>query len=196
MIRPARRTDASEMVVLIDSAGYGIPLWVWAGMRTDEASVLEVGRKRAMRQEGGFSYRNAFIAEQNGIVQGMLVGYRLDDPYDAGDLDAVPEVFRPAVELESLAPGSWYVNVVAVHGEYRGQGVGAQLLAHAEDVARTAGARQMSIIFESGNQGSARLYQRLGYAEKARRPRVPYPGDYTGSKEWLLLVKDLGGAAS
>ena len=88
MIRPASKTDASEMVVLIDSAGYGAPLWVWAGMRTDEPSVLEVGRKRAMREEGGFSYRNAFIAEANGIVQGMLVGYRLDDPYDAGDLDA------------------------------------------------------------------------------------------------------------
>ncbi len=85
------------MVVLIDSAGYGIPLWVWAGMRTDEASVLEVGRKRAMREEGGFSYRNAFIAEEKRYrKQGMLVGYRLDDPYDAGDLDAVPEMFRPA----------------------------------------------------------------------------------------------------
>jgi len=196
MIRPARKTDASEMVVLIDSAGYGAPLWVWSGLRTDEASVLEVGRKRAMREEGGFSYRNAFIAEENGAVQGMLVGYRLDDPYDVGDLDSVPKEFRQLIELEALAPGSWYVNVLAVHGEYRGQGLGEKLLAHAEQTAREAGARQMSVIFESGNKGAGRLYRRVGYAEKAHRPRVAYPGDYTGSKEWVLLVKDLGGEAS
>ena len=54
MIRPARKSDASEMVALIDCAGYGIPLWVWGGMRKDEPSVLEVGRQRAMREAGGF----------------------------------------------------------------------------------------------------------------------------------------------
>jgi len=196
MIRPARKTDASEMVVLIDSAGYGMPLWTWSGLRTDEPSVLEVGRKRAMREEGGFSYRNAFIAEEDGAVQGMLVGYRLDDPYDSGDLDSVKKEFRALIELEVLVPGSWYVNVLAVHGENRGRGLGENLLARAEQSARQAGARQMSVIVESGNEGAARLYRRVGYAEKARRPRVPYPGDYTDSKELVLLAKSLGGEAS
>lgn len=196
MIRPARKTDASEMVVLTDSAGYGAPLWVWAGMRTGEPSVLEVGRKRAMREEGGFSYRNAFIAEDGGVVQGMLVGYPLDDPYDTGDLDGIAKEFRSLVELEALAPGSWYVNVLAVHGEYRGQGLGEKLLARAEQAARKAGAPQMSVIIESNNAGAGRLYRRVGYAEKARRPRIPHPGDYTGSEEFVLLVKDPGGEAS
>ena len=193
MIRPARKTDASEMVVLIDSAGYGAPLWVWAGMRTDEPSVLEVGRKRAMREEGGFSYRNAFIAEKDGAVQGMLVGYRLDDPYDTGDLDNFAKEFRSLVELEALAPGSWYINVLAVHGEYRGRGLGERLLAHAEEVARATGAEQMSVIFESANEGAGRLYRRVGYGEIARRPRIAQPGSYSDSKEWVLLIKDLAG---
>ena len=85
----------------------------------------------------------------------------------------MPEAFRPLVELEAEVPGSWYVNVVAVHQEHRGQGFGGRLLTHAEDVARATGARQMSIIFESGNEGGARLYQRLGYAEKAKRAACP-----------------------
>lgn len=68
---------------------------------------------RAARESGGFSYRNAHVAERDGRVVAMLLGYRLPEPYDAGDLEALPSVVRPLVELEALAPGSWYVNAVA-----------------------------------------------------------------------------------
>ena len=129
VIRAARRADASEMVALIDCAGHGMPLWVWQGMKSDESSVLEVGRKRAMREEGGFSYRNAHIIEGDGSVMGMLIGYPIDDPYDMGNLEETPEAFRPLVELEAQVPGSWYVNVVAVHAEHRSRGLGSRLLA-------------------------------------------------------------------
>ena len=188
-IRAARKADASEMVALIDCAGYGMPLWVWQGMKTDEASALEVGRKRATRDEGSFSYRNAHILEEMGEVMGMLIGYPIDDPYDMGDMEKTPEAFRPLVELEAQAPGSWYVNVVAVHAEHRVRGLGARLLGHAEYVARQTRNGTMSIIFESRNLNAYRLYERLGYREVARRPRVPFPGDATGSEEWILMKK-------
>ncbi|WP_337660470.1 GNAT family N-acetyltransferase [Anderseniella sp. Alg231-50] len=191
MIRPATKLDASELVCLIDCAGYGIPLGVWAGMLDDEASVLEVGRKRAMREEGGFSYRNAWIAERDGAVAGALVGYRLDDDIDLSDINDVPDTFRPLMELEAEAPGSWYVNVLAVHGEWRGTGIGGALLDHADQIAATTGARTMSIIFESENDGGRRLYEAKGYKVTARRPRVAFETDRTGSAEWLLMVKDL-----
>jgi ribosomal protein S18 acetylase RimI-like enzyme len=188
-IRAACKADASEMVALIDSAGYGMPLWIWQGMITDEASALEVGRKRAMRDEGSFSYRNAHVVEEAGNVMGMLVGYPIDDPYDMGDIEKTPEAFRPLVELEAQAPGSWYVNVVAVHAEHRGRGLGSRLLGHAEYLARQTHNGTMSIIFESRNLKAYRLYERLGYREAARRPRVSFPGDATGSEEWILMKK-------
>lgn len=188
-IRAARKADASEMVALIDCAGCGMPLWVWQGMRTDETSVLEVGRKRAMRDEGSFSYRNAHILEDMGQVMGMLIGYPIDDPYDMGDVEKTPEAFRPLAELEAQVPGSWYVNVVAVHAEHRGRGLGSRLLGHAEYVARQTRNGTMSIIFESRNLKAYRLYERLGYREAARRSRVSFPGDATHSEEWILLKK-------
>lgn len=191
-IRPARKTDASEMVALIDCAGYGMPLWVWSGMRKDEPSVLEVGRKRAIRDEGGFSWRNAHILEVDGTPAGMLIGYRIDDPYDMGDLAKTPEAFRPLVELEAQVPGSWYINVLAVHGEYRGRGFGARLLEHADALARASGAPTVSVIFEDRNEGAYRLYRRSGFREVTRRQRVPIPNDFTGSREWVLLAKPLG----
>ena len=188
-IRAARKADASEMVALIDCAGYGMPLWIWQGMKSDEASVLEVGRMRAMRDEGGFSYRNAHIIEDDGNVMGMLIGYPIDDPYDMGDMEKTPEAFRPLVELEAQVPGSWYVNVVAVHAEHRGKGLGSRLLGHAEYVARQTRNGTMSIIFESRNLKAYSLYERLGYREAARRPRVAFPGDATHSEEWILMKK-------
>ena len=188
-IRAARKADASEMVALVDCAGYGMPLWVWQGMKIDETSVLEVGRKRAMRDEGSFSYRNAHILEEMGEVLGMLIGYPIDDPYDMGEMEKTPETYHPLVELEAQAPGSWYVNVVAVHAEHRGRGLGSRLLGHAEYVARQTRNGTMSIIFESRNLNAYRLYERLGYHEAARRSRVSFPGDTTGSEEWILMKK-------
>jgi len=191
VIRPAVKQDASELVCLIDCAGYGIPLGVWNGMLEDEASVLEVGRKRAMREEGGFSYRNAWIAERDGAVVGALVGYRLDEEIDMSGIAEVPAAFQPLMELEAEAPGSWYVNVLAVHAEYRGKGIGGALLDHADHMAVTLGSRSMSIIFESENHAARRLYETKGFAVTARRPRVAFETDRTGSAEWLLMVKDL-----
>ena len=49
----------------------------------------------------------------------------------------------------------------------------------------------MSIIFESENYGGRRLYEAKGYQVTARRPRVAFETDRTGSAEWLLMVKDL-----
>jgi ribosomal protein S18 acetylase RimI-like enzyme len=144
---------------------------------------------RAMRDEGGFSYRNAHIIEDDGNVMGMLIGYPIDDPYDMGDMEKTPEAFRPLVELEAQVPGSWYVNVVAVHAEHRGKGLGSRLLNHAEYVARQTRNGTMSIIFESRNLKAYSLYERLGYREAARRPRVAFPGDATHSEEWILMKK-------
>src|SRR5688572_15515764 len=110
MLRPARKSDATALAALVDMAGEGMPVWMWSQMREPGQSVIEVGRARAQRETGGFSYRNATMAEIDGEVAGCLVDYRLDDPYDTGDLDALPDLVRPLVRLEAQAPGTWYVN--------------------------------------------------------------------------------------
>ena len=100
---PATKADASALAVLVDIAGEGLPAYLWSTLKAPGQSMLEVGRERAAREEGGFSYRNAIVAEIDGEVAACLVGYRLDDPYELGDLDAMPELVRPLVELEAGA---------------------------------------------------------------------------------------------
>jgi ribosomal protein S18 acetylase RimI-like enzyme len=190
-IRPARKSDAADMVILIDGAAYGIALWTWGSMRKDEASILDIGRKRAMREEGGFTYRKAYIIEHDAMTAGMLTGYKVDDPFDAGDMSEHSEVIRPIVELESMVPGSWYINVLTLHEEFRGKGLARKLLDKAEGLARESGANALSAIIESNNRGASALYLKNGFAEFGRRPRVPYPGAYTESENWVLLRKQL-----
>ncbi|ODA68448.1 putative acetyltransferase [Methyloligella halotolerans] len=186
--RPATLADSSALAVLIDIAGEGLPAFLWRGLKAPGQSVLEFGRYRARREEGGFSYRNAIIAELDDEIAGTLIGYPLDDPYELGNLDELPELLRPMVKLEAQAPGSWYVNVLATFPEFRRRGVGEGLLAVADEKAREAGAATLSVIVGSWNQGAARLYERAGYVESARQEAHP-PAEWTHRGEWVLMVK-------
>ena len=101
--RPATKKDAAALAVLVDIAGEGLPAYLWSTLRAPGQSILEVGRERALREEGGFSYRNAVIAEIGGGIAATLIGYRLDDPYRLGDLAEIPEIVRPLLRLDLVA---------------------------------------------------------------------------------------------
>jgi len=189
-LRPSRKSDAVALAALIDIAGEGLPVYLWNRMKPPEQSVFEFGRGRAAREQGNFSYKNATVAEVGGEVVAALVDYRLEDPYETGNLAELPEVVRPLVMLESKAPGSWYINVVAAFPEFRGQGIGARLLALAEERGRAHGATSVSMIVASENAGAVRLYARSGYKETARASVVDYPGCAHGG-DWVLLVKPI-----
>ena len=197
-IRPARKADAAALAVLIDMAGEGMASWVWSDMASGHQTAFEVGRMRAGREEGDFSYRNAFVlaakheGQQNGVeeIAGMVLGYRLDDPYSLPDLAGMPAPFRPLVELEAEAPGAWYLNAIAVFDDFRGRRFGAHLMDKAEDLARQSGASEIVLIWAEENDLAAGLYRHFGYAERARRPIVPFPGARIGG-DWVLLAKTL-----
>jgi ribosomal protein S18 acetylase RimI-like enzyme len=136
-------------------------------------------------------YYGAFtVAEIDGACAGALAGRSIPTPYQRGDSADLPEVFAPLLELEAVAAGSWYLTVIAVHAELRGQGVGSALLRKAEDIARAAEARQISLIVEAANAGAHKLYLSHGFGEWTRRPYIPFPGS-RDEGDWVLLKKDL-----
>ena len=100
----------------------------------------------------------------------------------------MPAMFVPLQELENLAPGTWYVNVLATFPAHRGSGYGSRLLGFAEARARAAGRRGLSIIVDDGNTGALRLYRRAGYRETARRRMIKEDWVNPGT-DWVLLVK-------
>jgi ribosomal protein S18 acetylase RimI-like enzyme len=188
--RPARETDAEALAELINFAGEGLPVYLWEKMAEPGETVWDVGRRRARRREGGFSYRNAIVSETEGAVAATLVGYALPEQAASIDYDELPAMFVPLQELENLAPGSWYVNVLATYPQFRGQGLGTDLLRSAEQIATDQGCGTMSIIVSDGNDGARRLYEHCGYRETASRPMVKEDWDNPGNN-WVLLVKNL-----
>ena len=190
-LRPARKDDAEALARLIDIAGEGFGMYLWSQAAKPGETALEIGKRRAQREEGGFSYRHATIAEVDRRVAGLLLGYRLPEPYVLGDISGLPEMVRPLVELEAEAPGTWYVNALAAFPEYRGRGIGTRLLKEAELLAIEVGAPGLSLIVADQNEGAKRLYSRMGYRAVVRRPLVPFPGlGHTG--DWVLMTKPVG----
>ncbi len=187
-IRKATPDDADVLAQLINFAGEGMPLYLWERMRDEGESAWDVGRRRARREEGGFSWRNAFISEVEGKVAACLIGYALDEEPVEIDTDTMPPMFVPLQELENLAPSTWYVNVLASYPEFRGRGLGTALLEVAEQQAAAAGCKGLSIIVSDANSGARRLYERSGYVERAQRGLVKDAWENEG-RNWVLLVK-------
>lgn len=175
------------MAELVNIAGDGLPLYLWAETARPGQSAWDVGRERARRGTGGFAYRNTVIREKDGKIAACLIGYPLADSPEPVDED-VPAMLVPLLELEGIVPGTWYVNVLAAYPEYRGQGLGTELLAIAETLAKDAKCRGLSLIVSDSNTGARRLYERHGYAEFATRPIIKEDWQHTG-ENWVLLSK-------
>jgi ribosomal protein S18 acetylase RimI-like enzyme len=188
IIRAATPDDAHSLAELVDMAGEGLAFYLWTGMAEPGEDPWEVGRRRARRDSGGFSYRNATVLDEGGRVVACLIGYPLPDRPETIDYDGVPAMFVPLQELENLAPGTWYVNVLAAYPECRGRGYGSRLLSVAEQIAAGLGRSGLSLIVSDANTGARRLYERFGYREVASRPIVKERWENAG-KNFLLLVK-------
>jgi len=188
-IREATAADAGHLVRFINMAADDLPLHFWTRSVGPQGDPWAYGRERAARETGGFSFRNAWLAELEGEVAACLLGYPAED--DPGPIDPdTPPIFVPLLELEAMAPGSWYLNVLATYEAYRGKGCGSALLAHAEDVARRAGRTSISLIAEDTHLDALRLYSAKGYREVARRPVVKEDWDVDAS-EWILFTRPL-----
>jgi ribosomal protein S18 acetylase RimI-like enzyme len=182
-LRPARRGDSADLAQLVDLASEGLTSYLWAGMAEPGEDAWAVGIRRAARDEGAFSWRNAMVAELDGRMAGALVGYRIGDAPEP--LDELPAMFRPLQELENRALGTYYVNVLATYPEFRRRGVATRLL---EEAGRQgAGARGSSLIVADGNAAARRLYLGFGFREVAEAPIVK-EGWRNGSTAWVLML--------
>ncbi|MBI4920160.1 MAG: GNAT family N-acetyltransferase [Devosia nanyangense] len=190
-IRPARKSDASEIALLVNIAAHGGPASGWAQDKdaTGTYDPIEVGRMRVMRTSGPFTWRNATMAECDGEVAGMLLGYREPDQAAPAPEDA-PPFFVPLYELEGEAAGCWYINMLGVHIGWRGRGIGSKLLDVAQARGLETAAHGLALIVEDVNAGARRLYERRGFGVRAKRPIVPFPDGGPDGADWLLMVKD------
>jgi ribosomal protein S18 acetylase RimI-like enzyme len=61
---------------------------------------------------------------------------------------------------------------------------------HAEQLAKSAGARVMSLVVEDTNLAALHLYKRCGYHRAETRPWMAYDG-LAGPQNWIRMVREI-----
>ena len=189
--RTATEDDCTELALIRDIAGRRMPSYLWSQEVGQGQSYFEYGREK-IRTDANYNgyFKNWLVAESQSKFVGAFFGFSVEDPYPEIDLDAVPECFRPCIELERVASGCWLLQAIAILPQYRGKGLARQLLDKAESVAKDSGTNRIALQVEEVNEIAFNTYQRNGYIEVDRRPYIPFPGsDDTG--EYVLMWKEL-----
>lgn len=183
-IRPANQSDMLMLLILVNTAGAGLPLEAWKRSRKGTQSPWERGAE-IMREPGtDICLDNCFIGQTDSGGLGGLVFY--DSPLIGSA--AAPLEFdflKPLQELENLTVGTTHISYLCTIDSWRGEGIGSALMQFAET---RRGPRGMSIIVASSNNGARALYNRSGYSEAERRPMILANGRPNG-EDWILMFK-------
>ncbi len=165
MLRNARKEDAAGVLPLMMDAIGSIAYSLTGEESPEEAmAVLE---EFYSCEENRLSYENVTVLEMEGRVAGFMLAYHgsraeaLDRPLKAR-LEARGK--SAAAIVCEAGPDEFYLDSLAVHPDFRGQGLGTLLLEEFGRLAARAGWRKLSLLVEEHNGGARKLYERLGYA--------------------------------
>ena len=163
-MRKATPEDAATVIPLICSAigeiGYVL---TGASEPTQMLDTLEM----FFRQKGNrLSHEQVDVLEREGQIAGFLLAYhgkdieQLDAPIKQrllqmglSDADVIPEA----------RPDEYYLDSVAVHPDFQGQGLGTELIRAFEQQAQRLGHSKCLLIVDVDNTRARALYERLGY---------------------------------
>lgn len=143
----------------------------------DRERTLTVLRTYFIGQRHRFSYEYCWMAELNGRVAGLLLGFpgreishldaALAGPtlglYGLRGLARLLWRSWPLVGHREAELDEFYIAHLATLPDFRCRGVGGALLAHAERLCREAGLEKCSLMVDLENENARRLYEARGY---------------------------------
>jgi ribosomal protein S18 acetylase RimI-like enzyme len=91
-------------------------------------------------------------------------------------------------ELGRMDDGTYYVACLAFYEEFRNRGLGAEIMAHAQEAAVKAGCTKLALDAETYNQDAIRFYKRFGMAEVGEPRGTTIGGEYF---EFIRLSKKI-----
>jgi len=183
-IRPAQAADIPHLAYAFMEATGGLAEAVYEGVIPGRKANLIVEHLFS-RPNATTAFANCSVAENEERVLGSIHAFPMDAMGEGPADPLVPEdrfyLYAPFEHMH--ADGSYYIMAVAVYAEFRDSGIGQRLIAEAEAAAKAKGFKEMSLNVFAENQGAVRLYETLGYKERARQPvvghdKIRYGGDY------------------
>ena len=186
LFRAALPADAYALAELSIMAGDGMYEFLLEEMAPKE--MLAGLMARTMKQDaGGFSWRHCFVADDEGVVAGMInafpAAWLRDQEQDILPQDRV-QILDPIDQAQDWE--SFLVNGIAVRTPYRRQGVGKRLVQWAIEQAREGGFARLSANVWEDN--ACRPGTLRGFQIQKRSPIAQHPGlNHVGAS--LLMVR-------
>lgn len=191
---------AGAQLVLETLHTYGDHLFGF-GSRSRALSAL---RDFFRRPGNRFSYDYAEFALLEGRIAGILMTFDQRQMRKSMLLTALHmlRVYRmdetirflnlmiPYQQEEIIPANELYIGHLAVCEEYRRQGVGVELLAHAEARARAMGKAKLSLLTEVENTAARGLYEKAGFA-LTETILFPEAMRFVGSAGDVRMIKTL-----
>ncbi|MGR3373367.1 GNAT family N-acetyltransferase [Pseudooceanicola nanhaiensis] len=179
-IRPAAAADAEMLARLFDQADGGLSRPRWAAAASPGQTPFAVGAAEIVSNRTRQALRDAWVAEDDGMVVGAILAYRMTPAIIGTD--------EPYAQLKMRVLGSWYIDSLAVLEGRRSSGVGRSLLHAADDAACHAGCNDLSLLVYDNNPAAAALYARCGFVQTHAHP---LPSDHpTGARNIRLLQRE------
>ena len=160
-IRPAFKADAALIAQAVAMAMGKESAALLCG-----AEYLKVLEAVAAADGTQYSYRNALVAEVDGVAAGAVVGYdgALLESLRGGTVSVVSK-FYPEIQLpdDETQAGEFYIDSLGVLPQFRGCGVGKRLLMAMSGKGFVLGCSRVGLIVDFENLGAAELYHECGF---------------------------------
>ncbi len=192
-IRLAQASDARAIADHMCRAGGGLMEFLLDGIVPD-VSMAELLAVTIVEGDEAISYQNAIVIDTDTGVQGLLLGYSLDDFHiskqmemfvDREKLNHVRELYAHKV------PNSYYVHALSVDESLAGQGAGRALLDMAYEIAKDEDFENITLHVWKDNERAIELYTANGFRpvmdiDVTRTDLLPHDGGM------VLMQFDLG----
>lgn len=137
------------------------------------------------------SYENVNFVERDKAIIGMVSGYTAEQhgrfseqplKLAAGRFNLrlilVSILFAPFLRIiDTIAPGDFYIQAIAIEPGMRGEGIGSVLMDTAEELAVNDGSTRISLDVAANNVGARRFYEHRDMTVESQWPkRMAIPG--------------------
>lgn len=165
MIRPAKPSDAGEVVPLIIQA---MGLLANKLTHVEDREVIKEIFTHFFQEEGNqYSYQNTLVFEEDSKILGSL------NAYDGAKLLSLRKPFLNYLEEYHHAnndnqgtetqSGEFYLDSISVNPDAQGKGIGKQLIIAGIDWGKKLGHTNIGLLVEQENTRAFKLYQNMGF---------------------------------